>query len=1648
MDLLYNCQSDVLLYVFGETNIGGINKGSFSNLADMILNCVQPDSLSMPNIPSPFTSGSSRLEAVSCGFPTILIPPGGQVFSLFKGGPSNDYFVACLEKPSLIDVNLPIYQGGRGYLEILACIQGIMLGKGTLFVGGGSNGIAEACEELLMGEGSGSFFGGDSKDYAEFDICFEISESLTGENFFGGDESRGIAEDCETSISLGEPSGGYFRGGDSADDFVECYIPPCLDLQPAEITSLGTVPVCVGQTITLQASQAASWLWQYSTSPGVWTNYATTDFIVIGSAQEGDFRLIGYGSDPNCVDTSAVFTAHFVTEIPKPVITVEGSSVICIGGSVALTSSPAVSYLWSNGFTTQTIWVTTSGNYTVTITDINGCQATSDITTLTDGLYTAPSAIITPSGKTELCFGNSQLLTSVPAAGYVWSTGETTQSITVNQTGKYTVRITDINGCEATADSVEIVVHDIRPEILYPDGLTVCYGKPITLDLEPDTGNKQWYHNSSPIIGETNSSLHTNIAGFYYATLDTLGCIFDAIAVEVITNGTTTPLANISASHPVLCEGGGVVLVADDAESYQWSTGETSKTILIDTPGKYFLTVEDTFGCYSMDSITIVEVPVTILPEIQVLTGQLKLCNSSSTVTLTVSDGVAWDWNNGETTQNITVPYSDAGIYTVIAYDINGCAVAASEVEVIAVPPIIPIIDAGIATICGTEPVTLFVSPVDASYSYEWSNMATDEYIVVSTAGTYTVTIITTDGCRFTSAPVTITQSPAPTKPIISANSGFSIVNDTILVCPNQVTQVTLTSTLAQNYLWNTDEITQSIGIDSIGNYAVLVVYANGCSAVSDTVTIALKVGMVHIETEDDKTELCPDATIDMNIVGADVGSTFQWYKDDLLMSGEVLSSLTVGVSGSYHAVVSSLSGCIEATNPVIISDFPTTLPIIIPDSSLDICPYDSVRLTVSSYISYLWTWTDGTDSLQLGTTQSIYASEAGEYLLVVTDQFGCVQETSVIVTEKPEYSPSIDATFDSVCQGETITLSVIPTPPLGSTYYWNTGETTPTIDFDNPSFFGNNIQYWVEVLYPEGCTYRSPVKSVDVYMTPKKPEIDVVGTGGICPDLSVSLIATKSDLHTYQWRWETSPGVWENYPGGNSFGIVVDENGYYEVIITDEHGCVNVSDVLELDELSSATVEIYPSGIVSLCQSGGFVILTASQQDPGNTFFWNTGATTQSIMVTQVGFYRVTVTNELGCSVESKRVEVIDPSSLPPANISASGPTTFCEGGSVTLNSTLSPNGLYAWYRWTPTDSTQVGNVQQLIVTEPGHYVMVFTDSNNCRVYSNIIPVTVNPLPDATISPSGTFTVCQGNTITLSATVGTGYTYQWSAPSNATTQTIEATVGTHTVTIFTPYGCSATSMPVIVQESTTQAPMPDADDAKVCFGEKATLVATSTILNPEFTWWDAAVNGTFVGLGSPFETPAIFSEWKVWVSVHSDTECESPRKEVTVTIGANIIFNNVPDSICLDAPPFTVDVTPPAGTLSGNGITASIFDPSVAGIGNHWIYYDVCATEDSVMIIVYLPDFTLNIPSGVCGGDNVDLTSWVTSTNPTIAFSFYEDDQITIIVDPTNVQIPDEGATFYVIAADLEGCMSEMKAIIIPAKKQTGPIFRRPNLY
>ena len=134
-----------------------------------------------------------------------------------------------------------------------------------------------------------------------------------------------------------------------------------------------------------------------------------------------------------------------------PTISASGSTTFCTGGSVDLTSSSTTGNLWSNNATASTITVSNSGSFSVTVTDGNSCSATS--TSINVNVSNAPIPTITATSTTA-CSGDTVILSSSTADSYVWSTGQTTQSIALTaSSANITVTTVNVNACNGVGMS-------------------------------------------------------------------------------------------------------------------------------------------------------------------------------------------------------------------------------------------------------------------------------------------------------------------------------------------------------------------------------------------------------------------------------------------------------------------------------------------------------------------------------------------------------------------------------------------------------------------------------------------------------------------------------------------------------------------------------------------------------------------------------------------------------------------------------------------------------------------------------------------------------------------------------------------------------------------------------------------------------------------------------------------------------------------------------------------------------------------------------------------------------------------------------------------------------------------------------------------
>lgn len=307
----------------------------------------------------------------------------------------------------------------------------------------------------------------------------------------------------------------------------------------ATITASGPTTFCQGNSVTLVASAASSYLW---------SNGATTQAITVGTS--GNYTVTVTNAS-GCSATSAATTVT-VNANPPAVITASGPTTFCNGGSVTLTANSGTAYLWSNGATTQAI--TVSGpigatNYTVQVTQAGGCVSSSPVTTVT--VNPVPTATISASGPTTFCEPNNVVLTASAGSSWLWSNGATTQAITVSSpaaSGNYTVTVTNASGCSATSSATSVTVNP-RPVVtlsaspytsLFP-GLSTT----LTASVSPaGTYTYNWFKNTVVVPGAASSSLNVGLSdiGSYAVQVTNAGGCSNTSNVVVIADSATSRL--------------------------------------------------------------------------------------------------------------------------------------------------------------------------------------------------------------------------------------------------------------------------------------------------------------------------------------------------------------------------------------------------------------------------------------------------------------------------------------------------------------------------------------------------------------------------------------------------------------------------------------------------------------------------------------------------------------------------------------------------------------------------------------------------------------------------------------------------------------------------------------------------------------------------------------------------------------------------------------------------------------------------------------------------------------------------------------------------------------------------------------------------
>jgi hypothetical protein len=444
-------------------------------------------------------------------------------------------------------------------------------------------------------------------------------------------------------------------------------------------------------------------------------NPGAVDTVFVKNPGTGNYDMV-YSATAKAAPKSArlnrinfAITAYNVSEIR---IAIASDAVIGYNSidavAIGQLTTPGVfsSYLWApGGETGQTKIATVAGGYKLTVTDGIGCSASDSVTVVTP-VQTAP--IVTASGSTSFCQGDSIWLRSDKKGGNNWSTGATTDSIIVKISGSYSVTYDDGSGCGTTTSAPVVINVNSLPDVSISGQPGICPGNSTTLTgVVSGSGNTFAWSNGIT----TNTNIISSEGPISLLVTNANGCKASA--------GTTTFFVSSASPHITgnasFCPGSSATLNAGSGyASYVWSTGQTNATITVNSPGKYYVTVTNSFGCHGSDTTQVAQ----LASPSPFITGGLSLC--AGPTTLNAGGGYsAYSWSTGETTQTINV--NSSGNYSVTVIDINGCTGSASVTTAKDSLPAAPGPINGLITGVCNSPGTVFsINPVPNTEHYVW----------------------------------------------------------------------------------------------------------------------------------------------------------------------------------------------------------------------------------------------------------------------------------------------------------------------------------------------------------------------------------------------------------------------------------------------------------------------------------------------------------------------------------------------------------------------------------------------------------------------------------------------------------------------------------------------------------------------------------------------------------------------------------------------------------------------------------------------------------------------------------------------------------------------------------------------------------------
>ncbi|CAN5225957.1 hypothetical protein BH09BAC5_BH09BAC5_10800 [soil metagenome] len=1168
-----------------------------------------------------------------------------------------------------------------------------------------------------------------------------------------------------------------------------------------------------------------------------------------------------------------------------------GYNISCNGGSngsvTILTTggTSPYSYAWTgpSSYTSssQNISGLSAGNYSLTVTDVNGCSF-SLTTTVTEPPLLSNSGVITQATCPAFTNGAVDITVSGGIAPFTFSwTGPsaftaTTEDISGIGSGNYTVIITDANGCSDNSiyfvpQPSSIVI--ATTESSYTGGYNIsCFGGSngsINTTVSGGTPFPGPTYNYSWTGPSSFSSISQNISGLIAGTYSLV--VTDQSGCNAFANITLTEPAMISGSlspsvfaggNNISCNGssdGTITLTPSGGTpgySYSWSgpSGFTSSSQNISGlfAGTYSVIITDANACTGTSTITLIE-PAVLSGSVvsPTFTGGYNIsCNGSSdgAINLTITGGTAtytYSWNGPSSytssSQNPTVLF--AGSYSVIITDANGCTANAS---ITLTEPAVLSASLSAASYAGNYniscngsadgSISTIVSGGTSAYTFNWSGpnsySSSFQNPNALVAGTYTLNVTDANGCSATNT-ITLTE---PALLSTSASSPVFIGGYNLSCNGNSTGSINLTvsgGTSAYTYSWSGPSgyfsTTQNPSSLAAGTYTVIVTDANSCSAtttveltepaiLSSIVTAQTYVGGSNISCNGSS-----DGAIDLTVSGGTTTYSYLWSGPSSFNStNEDISSLIAGV---YNVIVTDANGC-TSTQSITLTE-PASLSANISSAlfnggyniSCNGASDGTVSLTITGgTTTYSYNWNNG------NTTQNLNNVQAGTYFVIVTDANNCTITASITLTEPAVLSTSVSSPnftggWNVSCNGSSdgsIDLNVGGgTIPYNYSWTGPSSFTASTEDINGLSA-GN---YSVTVTDNNGCSSTSTISLTEpspVNVSLSSPMVNGgfnIRCNGDTNGIINSFVTGGTPSYLYNWS------------GPSSYSSSLDTisslaSGTYTLLITDANGCTG-SQTISISEpgvlISTSTPSLYAgyniscngssNGSVAIITTGGATAYNYNWSGPNG--FNSSNANINGLVA---GTYSLITTDANGCLDTITQLMTEPPEMIDTINpsIFAGGNNISCNGASDASVSIIVSGGASPYSENWSGPNAYSGSGNALSGLDAGWYYVVITDANSCQKNDSIQLSEPLPLSSSLTSPIyiGGFNIrCHGDTtgVILDSISGgnPSYSYQWSGPngfSDTTADLINVIAGSYSVLVTDTNGCTVSNTITITE--------------------------------------------------------------------------------------------------------------------------------------------------------------------------------------------------------------------------------------------------------